>query len=748
MKRLNAVVFAIVCSWLPAIGCLAHSSDTDPFQEYQEFLNGHRDMTTPELLQMYPTGDFQEQVGLPWHSVVHHDLIDAKYNLTPYEKSLLEKNGFVVTERLRQDSFFEHLLQIWRDDLPLFISTDAILHGVHFYYATLLSDIESGLLCGRLAELLSRMHAKVPELFSQYAEDADLLPMFQDVDLYLTVARNLLGEDAVAPHFADDAVVDEVLELIAGETLASYPLFAENCRQIDFSQFIPRGHYTDGWYYHLEEYFRAMMWLGRTELYLLAPENTAAQPCPPPTPLDVQRQTIDAVLLLELMDLAEVNTIYTEMEEVLSFLVGEQDNVTVTHLRNVLLTAGVDDARSLLDAETWETFQETLAAQPFAAQKILSQVLMHDPMSTESVRPASAFLLFGQRFVIDSYITGNVVFDKIKYQDNLVCRLFPSTLDVLGGLGNNVAMELLTPELDEYHYASNLAALRYLADSYDATFWDSSFYNVWLNSIRALNPPTNREHLPPFMQTAAWWHQKMNTQLGSWTELRHDNLLYAKQSYTAGWVCSYPSAYVEPFPEFFQNLNKLATKGYAKFSGLTFSEGAGWEKDGVLRWYEVLEDVSDTLGTIAQKELDGVALTEEEITFMQEMLYRGGYGVMCGWYMQLLYGYCDTLDAKDSIDYLVVDYHTVPTDCSGSPIGAVLHAGTGPVELAIVTAQAPGAETAAFVGPVMSYYEYTTAGFQRLTDQEWETTYLSQATRPAWAASYLANESGNACEQP
>jgi hypothetical protein len=236
----------------------------------------------------------------------------------------------------------------------------------------------------------------------------------------------------------------------------------------------------------------------------------------------------------------------------------------------------------------------------------------------------------------------------------------------------------------------------------------------------------------------------MNTQLASWTELRHDNLLYAKQSYTAGWVCSYPSAYVEPFPEFFQNLNKLATKGHAKFSNLTFSGGGGWEKDGVLRWFDVLAETSETLGTIAQKELDGVALTEEEITFMQEMLYRGGYGVMCGWYMQLLYGYCDTLDAKDSINYLVVDYHTVPTDCSGGFIGAVLHAGTGPVELAIITAEAPGAETAAFVGPVMSYYEYTTTDFQRLTDQEWETTYLSQATRPAWTASYLANESGQA----
>jgi len=706
-----------------------------------KFLNQHQDMTTTELLQMYPAGDFATQVGLPWESVVHHDLIDARYELTAYEKSLLEKNGFVVTERLRRDSFFEHLLDIWRADLPLFISTDAILHGVHFYYDWMLSDVETGALRARLTELLLRMHAEVPELFSQYGEDGELLLMFEDVDLYLTVARRLLGEGTVTPHFADDAVVDEVLGLIAAAAPARYPLFAENCRQIDFSQFIPRGHYTDS--VELQEYFRAMMWLGRTELYLLAPENVAWELCPAPTDQDVQRQTIDAVLLLELMDRADVNEIYTEMDDVLSFLIGEQDNVTVAHLRDVFDLAGVQNGGDLLDLGKLQTLQQTLALQPFAFQRIVSQLLAHDPFSTESVQPASAFLLFGQRFVVDSYITGNVVFDKIKYQGEFVCRLFPSALDVLGGLGNNAALELLTPELDAYHYASNLAALRYLVDSYDAAFWERSFYNLWLHSIRTLSPPANREHLPLFMQTAAWWHQKMNTQLASWTELRHDNLLYAKPSYTINpVVCSYPSAYVEPFPEFFENLNKIATKGHAIFSDFTFS--GQWQKESVLIWFDVLDEVSTILGTIARKELDGVPLTDAELTYMQGMLFPGGYADLCGWYMELLYGFTDAWEPADSSDYLVADYHTTPMDCARNEIGAVLHAGTGPVELAIITAEAPGAETAAFVGPVMSYYEYTTTGFQRLTDEQWEASYLSQATRPAWTASYLANEAGEA----
>jgi len=72
------------------------------------------------------------------------------------------------------------------------------------------------------------------------------------------------------------------------------------------------------------------------------------------------------------------------------------------------------------------------------------------------------------------------------------------------------------------------------------------------------------------MKTAAFWQQKMNTQLASWTELRHDNLLYAKQSYTGGTVCSYPYSFVEPFPEFYSALNEYSTEAYNYFTTLNF----------------------------------------------------------------------------------------------------------------------------------------------------------------------------------
>ena len=53
----------------------------------------------------------------------------------------------------------------------------------------------------------------------------------------------------------------------------------------------------------------------------------------------------------------------------------------------------------------------------------------------------------------------------------------------------------------------------------------------------------------------------LNTQLGSWAELRHDTLLYAKQSYTGIPACEYPDVYVEPYPELFAAIVKYAEQG-------------------------------------------------------------------------------------------------------------------------------------------------------------------------------------------
>ncbi len=744
--RFSKIQKIIIVFYVLTVCTLAQSQDFD-LNDYQEFLDLHQNMNTTQLLEMHPAGTFEAKTDLPWESALYHDSIEIKYKITSDEKTLLQKHGFMVTERLRKSSFGEHLLDIWQKDLPVFISSDAILYAFHFAYDRILVEMEKGYLISRVTELLKNMHLKLPEMASEYSAVTELAQMLRDVDVYLTVPLKLLGEN-ISPYYPEnEAGINQILNLISNEGYDVYPFFSEHCKEIDFSQFKPRGHYTNS--ETLSKYFRAMMWLGRIEIYLLAPQGTdSTGNCPPQSFTDIQRQTIDAVLIAELMDLAEVSSIYSEIEEIISFFVGEQDNVTPENIHTLVQSLNLTTASQLLDVERLEEFQEVLKAEGFAFQRIQSQILIRDPLAPESVQPASAFMLFGQRYVIDSYVTSRVVYDKIIYDEKFICRLFPSTLDVLFTLGNDAVAQLLREELDQYHYATNLAALRYLIDSYPMDFWNSSIYNMWLHTIRALNPPTDRKTLPPFMQTAAWWQQKINTQLASWTELRHDNLLYAKPSYTTGVGCSYPYGYVEPVPELYRRLNILAEKALEKFSAISFSDD--YLKGNILSYFDVLQGVTDTLWSISQKELDGISLDADEETFIKSMVYQeGSYagGFIDGWYVALLYGkyqqYLGIDLTGENAKYLVADYHTTPTDCAGSMMGWVSHAGTGPIDLAVVTARFPGNQTIAFIGPVNSYYEYTTTNFLRLTDEEWNETYWASSSRPDWANLYLADDSGN-----
>ena len=229
----------------------------------------------------------------------------------------------------------------------------------------------------------------------------------------------------------------------------------------------------------------------------------------------------------------------------------------------------------------------------------------------------------------------------------------------------------------------------------------------------------------------------MNTQLASWAQLRHDNILYGKQPYTVGIVCSYPESYVEPNVLFYDRLGQFARTASAGFRDLP---GAG-------QYFDLLAGVADTLSSIAGKELANAALTAEERAFLRGMLRIEN---MCGtrydgWYPRLLYGQEFVADVNDtSVDYVVANGPgTAPTDAAGGMVGWVQHGGAGPVELALVVAAPPGGVPTAFIGPVQVYYEHLTTGFKRLTDEEWATlSKVAPTLRPDWVNLYLADAGG------
>jgi hypothetical protein len=245
------------------------------------------------------------------------------------------------------------------------------------------------------------------------------------------------------------------------------------------------------------------------------------------------------------------------------------------------------------------------------------------------------------------------------------------------------------------------------------------------------------------MKTAAWWQEKMNTQLASWTQLRHDNLLYAKQSYTGGNICSFPYSYVEPIPGFYKALGQMASSAREIFDSCL--PASVWPKTHILYYWNSLKGTADTLESIARKELTNTLLSEGELAFLRHFFFTQ-QGIVCGqspysgWYFQLFYTGVEGLLKNDLV---VADVHTCPTDESGGMVGWVLHAGTGPINLAVLVAEVPGGQNVAFIGPVMSYYEYVSTNFKRLTDKEWKAGYLTlPALRPDFVNLYLADSTG------
>lgn len=726
----------------------AQSSNNFSLNAYKSFLSSHQNMDANQLTQMYDAGIFKAGLNINYSSAVYFDSIANKYNLTDFEKSLINKNGFMVSERLSEPSFGQAFLDIYHKDLPVYISTDAILQAFHFSYDNILKDVELGVLINSVSTMLNQLSTKMPQLDSKYSTNAKMIQELHDVDFYLTVARKLLDSTAASYYESDEnKVLVYYHKAMEAQGAELDTLFAKANVSIDWSQFKPRGHYDDLNYPILQSYFRAMMWLGRIEIYLLPPKNVDTRNETKQNFSDEQRQIIDSYLIKELFDLSSSLQLYHNIESILQFFVGNQDNVTVDNLLDLKNQLNLNQASDFLDSMKVIEFSDSLSNQSYANQRILSQILVSENLNTpDSIQPASAFMLFGQRFVIDSYVTGSVVYDRIFYNNQKICRLFPSPLDPMFALGNDAAGQLLQPELEQYHYSTNLAALRFLINSYGTAFWDSTIYNLWLNSLRTLNPPSDRTNLPAFMQTAAFWQEKLNTQLASWAELRHDNLLYAKQSYTGAVpTCSYPFGYVEPFPQFYQTLEDFANLSKMKFQTLSFDGQSQGIRTSILNYLTNFASIMDTLGSISTEILNGIQFTSEQDTFLHNVIYEGDYicasPIYNGWYPKLFYGdFTSTLSKKNSV---VADIHTTPTDCMGNIIGAVTHVGTGPVNLGVFVAKLPGGNETAFVGPCLSFYNYTTTNFQRLTDDEWNNQYLQSASRPSWVNLYLANNWGN-----
>jgi hypothetical protein len=673
-----------------------------------------KDLTAAELLRRRAV-PFRATLGYDPQAAVNLNLVQASaLRLDAAEMGALAKNGFVISDKRRYPHFAYGYETIYSQDLPVFVSADSILQAVHQSYDAILKAIELEILIPKLGELLTSMRG---QLASASALDATTRA---DADLFLTLGLSLLSGKAVAPVAgARASAVNSLLNLANASTGSEKLMLFGLARQIDFSQFKPRGHYAGN--PALEQYFRAMMWLGRIDFPFLHTNEETGKP-------ELIRRSVAAALALRsLMDAGAMER-WKLIDGVVRAFVGEPDSMAPPEVDRLQADLGLTGPE--LGTLSDEKLAAAIVAGAYGRQKILSQIVLQERHDGETWPLDATFLFFGQRYVFDSHVLSNVVYDRWSLPlTEAPMRMMPNTLDAaFAALGNDQAAQLVGDELRTYKYAPALESMRRLGDEHGATFWDANLYNLWVGALRALSPGPEigqaDSGLPPVAQTEAWGRRLLNTQLASWAQLRHDTILYAKQSYTSGVACEFPDAYVDPYPAFFGKIEKFAAAGLGIATALPPS--TSMLPTRLQTYFQRLGQVSAILREMAQSQRTGMPHKPEHVAFINQAVQLargcgGPAGIQSGWYAELFFNRVEAA----AFDPTIADVHTQPTDEVGTPVGRVLHVGTGYARLMVMTA-ATCMGPRAYAGVVSSYHEQVTEKLQRLNDAEWARQFTPE----------------------
>jgi hypothetical protein len=299
-------------------------------------------------------------------------------------------------------------------------------------------------------------------------------------------------------------------------------------------------------------------------------------------------------------------------------------------------------------------------------------------------------------------------------------RIMPRGLDIMTLLGSTRARELLDAEGDTAYefYDRQIENLSANFSSINVTEWNRNLYWGWLYTLKPLLSTFDTRY-PSFMQSDAWMDKELQTSLASWTELRHDTILYAKQSYTLRNTGIPPEekpvvGYVEPVPEFYGRIHALTRMTRI---GLTDLHALNETETNRLN---NLETILKRLLNISTDELEGKELNESDYSFIRsfgEELERVVTGV--------------NTQGKETT--IIADVHT------DTNTEQVLEEGIGYVNLIIVAYKTPDGQIITGAGPVFSYYEFKQPMSNRLTDEQWKDLLETgqQPNRPEWTNSFV-----------
>ncbi len=786
----------------------------------------------------------------------------TKMPLNAETLQLLEKNSFVAiptpldiaeqevfldfTREISnpKDDFVAYYQVLKNIDVPIFITSDSLLHYYHIFFDTTLMRLERDLFYKNIREISKELFEASLQVYQE--TEGDLKEAARRNIAYLSVAMELLkpeknqvvSDEILRDEYCTEEMDSEICEMmiagvkdIYGEQ-TSYQYFSQAefeqynfeipefvkdlvhaeiklieehkgweyspiyIYKEDYSQYVPRGHYTRS--EKLKNYFKALMWFGRmTALIEGSPSLSPGESmCSGGvegiiSDYDAKIQTLQAFLLAEkFISSPDIRERWDRVYNITSFMVGFSDDLGPYEYGEVLQRLfskenGKINSDRLI--EKYDQLKEMIGNYPYNP-KIYSglgacELLMPCPPLTEKeiqdlkiqarelLKQTKGFRMMGQRFTLDSWLFSEIVSpysgeyngpglplpteekpftfswndDYEEYRGNrpftwvktdvAACpppatrevRGVPRGLDLMALLGSQRAWDILQSSGDTQYsdYEKKFFELKDNIDSFRQEDWLKNLYLNWLYVLKSLHGEFNQGY-PTFMQTQAWQDKELNTTLASWAQLRHDTILYVKQSYTmaerGGMFRPPVVGYVEPVPEFYNrllNLTNMTLTGFRKLIPQQQLEDLRIES-GLGRFAEVLQRLLD----ISIKELENKSLEESDYDFIEN------FGGISAGLIGTIAGGDIGPDALKSV--MVADVHT------DGNTKKVLEEGTGFIKTAVIAYKLPQGHIVLGVGPVFSYYEFKQPMSERLTDEAWrEILKGSNAPdEPEWIRSF------------
>ena len=728
--------------------------------EKQSFIN-HYSLNPLNVTLQVP----QYKLPLKNEEITNFNNFSTKIPLDEDAARMLEKNGFVVirnTFNPKEEYITKPYKTIKQKEIPVFITSDSLLHLYHIQFDETLRQIEEREFYDAIWQISKELLNDSVEDYNNYS--GDLKEASRRNVAYFAVGLSLLQpkeeqlctdewkcrdpglssayfdpEDLekyrfVVPDFVQSDVERELALIEKHAGFSESPIFKY---KEDYAQYVPRGHYTRS--EKLKNYFKAFMWYGRMSFLLKGgcPDCLVSAE-------DAKIQTIGACLVAsEFAESQELKDKWDRIYSVTAFYVGLSDDLGpyeyIEALNSVFNGNGKFVPKYLTEENVGKLKAKLAEYRTPEIYGGTGDCEIPPPFTPEQadkcLENTKGFRLMGQRFIPDSYMFQNLVFPKVgSYtgtEEPFTLRIDPNAgtirdpprgLDVMAILGSNRARELLE-QLDDSNYDGYNEQFNLLEEEFNgfsAAEWNRNLYWSWLYTLKPLLKTFDSGY-PTFMQTAAWHDKELTTALASWTELRHDTILYAKQSYgmaTTGMPAPEPEVvgYVEPVPEFYNRLlalTRMTTTGLDEMN--VIDDSAKYRLTNLCSILERLVDISNT-------ELENQELTQEDYDFIKN-------------FGDSLNGVIRDVDEKAKKTTIVADVHTAGPDMKSGRV--VLEEGVGYVDLIVVAYKVPDGRILIGTGPVMSYYEFKQPMEERLTDEEWREMLGSEAPeRAEWYCNF------------